>query len=212
MQIPNGYDNFVNMHVLADGQWRGDIQTLPTVIPLSDKVAADKYAISYTGLAWDTNPNTKVLKLAVQPGGPFLAPTFENVASQKYPLSRVIYMFINREPGKPVNPVLREFLRMLLASRASRPSFTTASSLLCPPHWMRPRWTSSSRRILRKDTKQPWKWEAECLARDMQPSRGSYWASLSPVRPHVPRRNNIRSNTLRRSSIHRRTILRSASS
>lgn len=115
VQIPNGYDNFVNMHVLADGQWRGDIQSLPTVIPLSDKVAADKYAIAYTGLAWDTNPNTKVLKLAVKDGGPYLAPTFENVASQEYPLSRVIYMFINREPGKPINPVLREFLRYTLS-------------------------------------------------------------------------------------------------
>lgn len=115
VQIPNGYDNFVNMHVLADGQWRGDIQTQPTVIPLSDKVAEDKYAISYTGLAWDTNPNTKVLKLAIKDGGPYIAPTFENVASQKYPLSRVIYMFVNREPGKPINPVLREFLRYALS-------------------------------------------------------------------------------------------------
>jgi len=120
VQIPNGYDNFVNMHVLADGQWRGDIQTQPTVIPLSDKVAADKYAISYTGLAWNTNPNTKVLRLAAQKGDQYLAPTFDNVASQKYPLSRVIYMFINREPGKPISPVLREFLRYVLSQQGQQ--------------------------------------------------------------------------------------------
>jgi phosphate transport system substrate-binding protein len=96
VQIPNGYDNFVNMHVLADGQWRGDINTLPTVIPLSDKVAADKYALSYTGLAWNTNPGTKVLKLSVRDGGPYIAPTMQTVADQTYPLSRVIYIFINR--------------------------------------------------------------------------------------------------------------------
>ena len=120
VQIPNGYDNFVNMHVMADGQWRGDINTQPTVIPLSDKVAADKYALSYTGLAWNTNPGTKVLKLSVREGGPYIEPTLETVADQTYPLSRVIYMFVNRVPGKPLNPVLREFLRYVLSQQGQQ--------------------------------------------------------------------------------------------
>jgi phosphate transport system substrate-binding protein len=115
VEIPNGYDGFVNMHVLATGQWREGIQSQKTVIPLSDKVAADKYAISYTGLAWDTNPDTKVLKLAVHPGEPAIAATFENVAAQKYPLSRTIYIFANKKPGQPLNPVLREFIRYALS-------------------------------------------------------------------------------------------------
>lgn len=115
VEIPNGYDNFVNMHVLADGQWRDGIQSQKTVIPLSDKIAADKYAISYTGLAWDTNPDTKVLKLAVHAGEPAIAPTFDTVASQTYPLARTIYIFANQAPGKPLNPVLREFIRYALS-------------------------------------------------------------------------------------------------
>ncbi len=115
VEIPNGYDNFVNMHVLADGQWRGDIKTDRVVIPLSDKVAADKYAISYTGLAWNTSPGTKVLKLAVHPGDPPIAATFDNVANQTYPLARTIYMFVNKAPGKPLSPVLREFIKYALS-------------------------------------------------------------------------------------------------
>jgi phosphate transport system substrate-binding protein len=115
VEIPNGYDNFVNMHVLANGQWREGIQSQHTVIPLSDKVGADKYAISYTGLAWNTNPGTKVLKLIVHPGDSAIEATFDNVASQKYPLSRTIYIFVNREPGKPLNPVLHEFIRYALS-------------------------------------------------------------------------------------------------
>jgi phosphate transport system substrate-binding protein len=115
VEIPNGYDTFVNMHVLGYGQWREGIQSQHTVIPLSDKVAADKYAMAYTGLAWNTNPGTKVLKLIVHPGDPAIEATFENVASQKYPLSRTIYIFANKEPGKPMNPVLREFIRYALS-------------------------------------------------------------------------------------------------
>jgi phosphate transport system substrate-binding protein len=115
VEIPNGYDTFVNMHVLAYGQWRDGIQSMHTVIPLSDKVGADKDAISYTGLAWDTNPNTKVLKLKVHAEDPAVAATFGNVADQTYPLSRTIYMFVNQRPGVPLNPVLREFIRYALS-------------------------------------------------------------------------------------------------
>jgi phosphate transport system substrate-binding protein len=115
VEIPNGYDNFVNMHVLASGQWRDGIKTEHTVIPLSDRVAADKYSLSYTGLAWNTNPGTKVLKLSVRPAVPAIAATFDTVASQTYPLSRTIYIFVNQEPGRPLSPVLREFIRYALS-------------------------------------------------------------------------------------------------
>lgn len=115
VEIPNGYDNFVNQKALADGQWRQGIGAPHTVLPLSDIVAADKYAISYTGLAWNDNPKTKVLKLSATPGGPFHEATFEEVAAQTYPLSRVIYMFVNKAPGKRLNPVLEEFLKFTLS-------------------------------------------------------------------------------------------------
>jgi len=120
VEIPNGYDVFVNMRVLANGQWKDGIESQHTVIPLSDKVGADKYAISYTGLAWDDSPNTKVLALSIHEGGPYIPATFQTVAAQTYPLSRVIYIFFNQPPGKPVNPVLLEFLRYILSRQGQQ--------------------------------------------------------------------------------------------
>ena len=120
VEIPNGYDVFVNMRVLANGQWKDGIQSDPTVIPLSDKVGADKYAISYTGLAWVSNPNTKVLSLSIHPGGPYYPATFQTVAAQTYPLSRVIYMFFDQPPGRPVNPLLLEFFRYILSRQGQQ--------------------------------------------------------------------------------------------
>lgn len=117
VEIPNGYDNFVNQRVLANGQWREGIGAPHTVLPLSDIVAADKYAISYTGLAWNTNPNTKVLKLSARPGDPYHEANFQEVAAQTYPLSRVIYIFANKAPGKPLNPVLNEFIKFALSKQ-----------------------------------------------------------------------------------------------
>lgn len=115
VEIPNGYDVFVNQRVLANGQWREGIGAPHTVLPLSNIVAADKYAISYTGLAWNNNPNTKVLKLSARPGDPYHEANFQEVAAQTYPLSRVIYIFANKAPGKSLNPVLKEFIKFALS-------------------------------------------------------------------------------------------------
>jgi phosphate transport system substrate-binding protein len=135
VEIPNGYDTFVNMHVLGYGQWREGIQSQHTVIPLSDKVAADKYAMAYTGLAWNTNPGTKVLKLIVHPGDPAIAATFENVASQKYPLSRTIYIFANKGADKPWNPVLREFIRYALSREGQQAVVDDGIFIPLPAAW-----------------------------------------------------------------------------
>jgi phosphate transport system substrate-binding protein len=120
VEIPNGYEVFLNMRVLGDGQWLEDVQAPHTVIPLSDIVAADKYAIAYTGLAWNNNPNTKVLALAVHDSGPYHKATFDEVAAQTYPLSRVIYMFVNHDPSKPLEPALREFLLYTLSQQGQQ--------------------------------------------------------------------------------------------
>jgi phosphate transport system substrate-binding protein len=135
VEIPNGYDVFVNMHVLGYGQWREGIQSEHTVIPLSDRVAADKYAISYTGLAWVTNPGVKVLSLSVHPGEQAIAPTFDNVAAQTYPLSRTIYMFVNRPPGKPLSPLLREFIRYTLSREGQQAIVDDAIFTPLPAAW-----------------------------------------------------------------------------
>lgn len=115
VEIPNGYDNFVNQKVLVDGQWREGIGAPHTVLPLADIVAADKYALAYTGLAWDDNPKTKVLKLSEKPNGPFHEANFNEIAAQTYPLSRVILMYANKAPDKPLDPALEEFFKFVLS-------------------------------------------------------------------------------------------------
>jgi phosphate transport system substrate-binding protein len=57
----------------------------------------------------------KAVALAVTDKGPYYKGTFEEVVEQKYPLSRVIYIYINRAPGKPIDPKLREFLKYVLS-------------------------------------------------------------------------------------------------
>ena len=115
VEIPNGFDTYVNIRVLANGIWRNDVQSLHTVGPLADKVAEDPYSISYTGRGQIANPNVKIIKLKVHDSDPAVEATFDTVTDQSYPLSRQVYIFVNKKPGVPLNPVLREFIRYAIS-------------------------------------------------------------------------------------------------
>lgn len=41
--------------------------------------------------------------------------TLTDVASGRYPLQRYLYIYVNRKPGQPLDPLVREFLRFVLS-------------------------------------------------------------------------------------------------
>ena len=47
--------------------------------------------------------------------GRFYAPTTENVRSHRYPLSRFLYICVNKPPRQPLGGPAAEFLRFLLS-------------------------------------------------------------------------------------------------
>jgi phosphate transport system substrate-binding protein len=108
----NGFEEFVRQRVLSingqRGEWRDDINYEKVVFPLAGRVAADRYGIGYSGVAY-IDAGVKMLPLGQY------APTYENVARATYPLSRVLYLNTNKAPGKPLNPALQEFLLFILS-------------------------------------------------------------------------------------------------
>ncbi len=114
----NGFEEFVRERVLSvggeRGEWRPDLNYVPTVIPLAEHVAQDRYAIGYAGLAF-LKPGVRTLALAADPAGPYHEATYEEVARAMYPLSRLVYLNVNRGPGHPLPPALAEFIRFILS-------------------------------------------------------------------------------------------------
>ncbi|MEO5494973.1 MAG: substrate-binding domain-containing protein [Sphingomonas sp.] len=113
----NGFEEFVRQHVLSlpgrRGEWNDKIHYDETFFNIARRVAADPYALGYTGLS-AIDSQVKILPVA-EGGGPALSPSYENVASAAYPLSRVLYLNTNALSGGALNPALREFLRFVLS-------------------------------------------------------------------------------------------------
>jgi phosphate transport system substrate-binding protein len=77
-------------------------------------ISADRYGIGYCG-GQNQTPQIKLVMIQAVPGGPFLMPTLENIQSRAFPLFQANYWYVNRPPGQPLDPKVREFLRYTLS-------------------------------------------------------------------------------------------------
>jgi len=76
-------------------------------------VAANPGAIGFASIFFDCK-GVRVVPLAGADGR-FYAPTTENVRSHQYPLSRFLYIYVNKPPRRPFSGPAVEFLRFLLS-------------------------------------------------------------------------------------------------
>lgn len=93
-----------------------------------EAITKDKYAIGFgammhvdgscvnpDGTKCVAYPNVKVLPLSAKAGAAAVALTADNVANRSYPLTRDAFVYVNKAPGRALDPKVREFLRFALS-------------------------------------------------------------------------------------------------
>jgi phosphate transport system substrate-binding protein len=81
-----------------------------------DLIGKDRYAIGLAALMHvKDHPDLKVLAISPHKGEPAVALTPGNVANRTYPLIRDAFFYLNKEPGRPLDPRAREFMRFVLS-------------------------------------------------------------------------------------------------
>src|SRR6266849_1607627 len=81
-----------------------------------DELSKDKYGIGWAAqMHIKDYPGVKAVAIAANEGGPYVAMSADTVANRSYPLVRDAYVYVNRVPGKPMDPRAREFLRFVLS-------------------------------------------------------------------------------------------------
>lgn len=91
-----------------------DLQTV-------DAVARDRYAVGFGFMkVIKANPGVKPVALAVREGGPYIAPTLESFRDRSYPLVTGLYIYLDREPGKPLPSRLKQFLAYILSKEGQQ--------------------------------------------------------------------------------------------
>lgn len=79
-------------------------------------VGANDAGIGYSGIGYRT-PNVKPLKLAAKRGEPAVAAEPANAYDGSYPLARPLYLAVNYDARKPLDPLRAEFIRFVLSKQ-----------------------------------------------------------------------------------------------
>ncbi len=74
----------------------------------------DKYGIGWSGIQ-NVTPMTKALAVAPKDGSEAVTLTINHVQDRSYPLAFEMFFYVNRKPGTPLDPKVKEFLRYVLS-------------------------------------------------------------------------------------------------
>lgn len=108
----SGTYGFFKEHVLKNGDYRDQVKEQPGSASVVQGVTEDRFGIGYSGIGYRTS-GVRILALAETDA--FSSGSYEDVKSGKYPLSRYLYVYINMAPGKPLDPLNKEYLKLILS-------------------------------------------------------------------------------------------------
>lgn len=110
----SGTYGYFKQHALCDGDFKPSVNEQPGSASVVQGVTESLNGIGYSGIGYITS-GVKAVPLAKKPGDEFKLPAAENAANGSYPLARLLYVYVNKDPRKPLSPLEREFFKMVLS-------------------------------------------------------------------------------------------------
>ncbi len=108
----SGTYGFFKEHALKGGDYKDEVKEQPGSASVVQGVTEDPAAIGYSGIGYTTS-GIRALSLSEKDGGPFMAPTQENAMNGSYPLWRHLLVYVNKAPNKPLDPLVKEFIKFI---------------------------------------------------------------------------------------------------
>ncbi|QOL27014.1 phosphate ABC transporter substrate-binding protein PstS family protein [Thalassotalea sp. LPB0316] len=109
----SGTYGYFKKKALCKGDFKNTVNEQPGSASVVQSVSASLNGIGYSGIGYQTS-GVRALPLAKK-GDNFVEANMENAVSGKYPLSRYLYVYVNKHPNKPLDPMTAEFLKMVLS-------------------------------------------------------------------------------------------------
>jgi phosphate transport system substrate-binding protein len=110
----SGTYGFFKEHVLKNGDYRDEVKEQPGSAAVVQGVTVDRYAAGYSGIGYAT-AGVKAVPLSEKAGDHCHEATADEAYAGKYPLARFLFVYVNRAPGKALDPLTREFMKLVLS-------------------------------------------------------------------------------------------------
>ena len=99
---------------LYGGDYKPDIKQQPGSEAVVQSVAGDKFAVGYSGIGYKTD-GVRAVPLASHYGANCYDASTEATLSGKYPIARYLYVYLNKKPKQPLDPLRAEFIKYILS-------------------------------------------------------------------------------------------------
>lgn len=109
----SGTYGYFKQRVLCGGDFMPRVNELPGSASVVQAVAGSLNSIGYASIGFRAS-GVRLLPLA-ESGADYIAPTNANVRNGSYPLSRYLYIYINKAPSQPLEPLTAAFLDRVLS-------------------------------------------------------------------------------------------------
>lgn len=108
----SGTYGFFKEHALGNGDYKDEVKEQPGSASVVQGVTEDQAGIGYSGIGYVTS-GARTVPLAEKEGMTPKAPTQESTMNGSYPLWRNLFIYVNKMPNKPLDPLVREFIKFI---------------------------------------------------------------------------------------------------
>ncbi|MFS0825237.1 phosphate ABC transporter substrate-binding protein PstS [Pseudomonas phoenicis] len=110
----SGTYGYFKEEALCKGDFKPNVNEQPGSASVVQSISSSLNSIGYSGIGYKT-ASVKTVPLAKKDGGEFIEDNEENALNGKYPLSRFLYVYVNKAPNKPLAPLDAEFIKLVLS-------------------------------------------------------------------------------------------------
>ena len=110
----SGTYGYFKEHALCKGDFKSNVNEQPGSASVVQSVTSSVNGIGYSGMGYTTS-GVKMVPLAKKAGEAFVEATPENAIKGAYPLTRYLYVYVNKKPNQPLAPLENEFMKMVLS-------------------------------------------------------------------------------------------------
>jgi len=111
----SGTYGYFKKKALCKGDYKNNVNEQPGSASVVQSVTTSINGIGYSGIGYKTS-GVKAVPLSKK-GGEYVDATPDNAVKGTYPLSRFLYVYVNKAPNKPLAPLEREFIKMVMSKR-----------------------------------------------------------------------------------------------
>ena len=115
----SGTYGFFKEHALKNGDFKDEVKEQPGSASVVQSVREDQAGIGYSGIGYLTS-NVRTVPLAEKEGMPLKEASQQNADDGSYPLWRHLYIYVNKAPNKPLDPIVGEFIRFIYSKEGQK--------------------------------------------------------------------------------------------